>query len=179
MNKFIKKNISYISFILIPLLYFWNPHWLSFLGTQPYWPLFWLLPWSIVHGALSGSVVGLFLGLTLDSISPDSIYSQIPGLILCGLWFGRLSVSRNLYIEHFRYGFICSLGSFLCGFIYFSQILINNVADNDFLMFLPGIEHIFSQLFITGLLAPFFCSRLFILFKKSKDKKVLINLPSK
>ena len=178
MNKFFLKNLSLISFVLIPLIYFWNPNWISFLGIQPYWPLFWLLPWSMLNGSINGFIAALFLGLTLDSISPDVSFTQIPGLIICGIWFGRLRTCSNIFVDHFRYGLICSISSLLCGFLYFSQILIKNISPENIFLYFPSIQNIFAQVFITGLLAPFFCSWLFIFFKKQKNKKI-VNLSKK
>ena len=169
MGRYLKKNLYLISFILIPTLYFWDPSWLGFLGVQPYWPIFWLLPWSMIHGSINGLIVGLFLGLTLDSISPDSSFTQIPGLVLCGIWFGKLDACRNVLVHHFRYGLISSIASFLCSFFYFSQILIKNFPDNSIFFYFPTMKYIFAQVFITGFLAPFFCSSLFRLFKNVKD----------
>ena len=95
MGKYLKKHFILISFLFIPIVYFWDPNWLEFFGVQPYWPLFWLLPWSIIYGSIDGLIVGLCLGLLLDSITPESTFTQIPGLVLCGVWFGKLSVPSN------------------------------------------------------------------------------------
>ena len=173
MNKFIFKNLSFFSFAFIPLIYFWNPNWLGFLRVQPYWPLFWLLPWCMIYGSYNGCIVALFLGLTLDSISPDASFTQIPGLIICGLWFGRLKTSSNVLVEHFRHGLICAIGSFLCGLLYFSQILLKNIPNNNLFLYFPSIQNIFAQVFITGLLAPLFCSWLLILFKRANQKNFI------
>lgn len=170
-----KKNLSLISFTLVPVLYLWNPNWLGFLGIQPYWPLFWLLPWSIIHGSVSGLMVGLFLGLSLDSISPNSSFTEIPGLVLCGIWFGKLSNCRNVFIGHFRNGLICCIGSFLCGLLYYSQILILNSAESDVFLYFPSIKNIFGQVFVTGLFGPLFCSLLLNFFRRSKERKSLIS----
>ena len=179
MEKFVKKNLSLISFIFIPLVYLWNPNWLGFLGIQPYWPLFWLLPWSIIYGSLDGLTVGLCLGLMLDSITPESNFTQIPGLVLCGIWFGKLSLSSNVVVGHFRYGLICSIASFLCGSLYFFQILIGNLSENNIFLYFPSIKNIFAQVFITGLFAPLLCSLLFCLFKRSKGRGKLISFNNK
>ena len=176
MEKYLKKNLSLISFILIPIFYLWDPNWLGFLGIQPYWPLFWLLPWSMIHGSINGSIVGLFLGLSLDSISPDNSFTQIPGLVLCGIWFGKFSSCRNVFVGHFRYGLICSFGSFLCGTIYLSQIMFKNLSNYNFFFYFPSIKNIFAQVFITGLLAPLLCSWLFNLFRRSRERNNLIEL---
>ena len=179
MGKYFKKKISLISFLFIPIVYFWDPNWLEFLGVQPYWPLFWLLPWSMIYGSFNGSIIGLFLGLILDSLSLESSFTQIPGLVLCGIWFGNLSISSNILIGHFRYGLICSIASFLCGTLYFCQILIKYWSEHSIFLYLPSIKNIFAQVFVTGLLAPFICSILLSLFRKSKGRDKLISFINK
>ena len=178
MGKYLKKHFSLISFLFIPIVYFWDPNWMGFFGVQPYWPLFWLLPWSMIHGSIDGLIVGFCLGLILDSISPESSFTQIPGLVLCGIWFGKFSLCSNNIIEHFRFGLICSIASFVCGLLYFSQILIGNLSENTFLYF-ASVRNIFAQVFITGLFAPLFCSLLLTLFKRSKEKYQLIRIQKK
>ena len=171
MDKFLKKNLSFFSFLLIPILFLWHPNWIGILGIQPYWPLFWLLPWSMIHGSRNGLVVGLLIGLVLDAISPDGSFTQIPGLILCGWWFGQIRICRNFLVGHFRHGLICSIGSFICSFIYFFQIFIKNFPVNNFLFFLPSLTNIFAQVFLTGFFAPLICSQLLGLFRSSTVKK--------
>ena len=175
MEKYFKKNFSFISFLLVPIFYLWDPNWLGFLGVQPYWPLFWLLPWSMIYGSIDGLIVGLCLGLTLDSLSPDISFTQIPGLVLCGIWFGKFSLSNNVVLVHFRYGLICSIACFFCGLLYFCQILVKNFSDNSLIFYFPSIKNIFAQVFVTGLFAPLLCSLLFSLFKRSKGKDKLIS----
>ena len=170
MNKFFKKKLPIIFFIFVPIIFLWNPNWLGFLGIQPYWPLFWLLPWAMINGSINGLIFGLFLGLILDSLTLDSHFTQIPGLILCGALFGRIKSNSNFLVGHFRYGLICSLGSFLCGTIYFLQILLKNFSDSTFLLFIPSIQNILAEVFLTGFFAPFICSQLFKMFKFSKRK---------
>ena len=170
MNKLLKKKSSIICFIFIPIIFLWHPSWLGFLGVQPYWPLFWLLPWSMINGSINGLIFGLFLGLILDSLTLDNNFSQIPGLILCGILFGRIKLQSDILVGHFRHGLICSLGSFLCGTLYFLQILFKNSSDSNFLLFIPSAKNILAEVFLTGLFAPFICSKLLILFKFSKRK---------
>ena len=170
MNKFFRKNISIIFFIFIPIIFLWHPNWLGFLGIQPYWPLFWLLPWSMINGSISGLTFGLFLGLILDSITLDSNSTQIPGLILCGVWFGKIKINNNMLVGHFRYGLICCLGCVLCGSLYYLQVLIKNFSDGNFLLFIPSLQNILAEVFLTGFFAPLICSHLFRLFKFSGRK---------
>jgi cell shape-determining protein MreD len=168
MNKFLKKNLSIAIFIFVPIIFLWHPNWLGFLGVQPYWPLFWLLPWSMINGSRNGIIFGLFLGLILDSLTLDYNFSQIPGLILCGYWFGRIKLHGDVLVGHIRYGLICSVGSFLCGTIYFLQILITNFSDSNFLLFIPSIHNILAEVFLTGFFAPLICSQLLRMFKFSR-----------
>ena len=179
MGKYFKQQKSLISFLFVPIVYFWDPNWSELLGVQPYWPLFWLLPWSMIYGSFDGLIIGLFLGLILDSLSLDSSFTQIPGLVLCGFWFGKLSVSNNIFVGHFRYGLICSIASFFCSSLYFFQILIKNWSDHNIFLYLPGIQNIFAQVFITGLIAPLLCSLLFRLFQTSKGRDKLIRFIGK
>ena len=174
MSKFFKKKISIIFFIFIPIIFLWHPNWLGFFGIQPYWPLFWLLPWSMIHGSINGLIFGFILGIVLDSVSLDSSFTQIPGLILCGVWFGRIKSHDKILVEHFRYGLICSIGSFFCGSLYFIQILIKNFSDSIFLLFLPSFQIILAEVFLTGFFAPLFCSQLLRFFQLSKEKSSFI-----
>jgi len=170
MNRFFIKNLSIISFIFIPIIVLWHPNWLGILGVQPYWPLFWLLPWSMINGSIQGIIFGLFLGLILDSLTIDSNFTQIPGLILCGFFFGRIKFHSDFLVGHFRYGLICSFGSFLCGTIYFLQILFKHFSDSTFLLFIPSLQNILAEVFLTGFFAPLVCSQLFKMFKLSRRK---------
>ena len=170
MKKFFTKKLSIISFIFIPIIFLWHPNWLGFLGVQPYWPLFWLLPWSMINGSINGLIFGLFLGLILDSLTLDDSFTQIPGLILCGIVFGRIKLHSNFLVEHFRYGLICSFGSFLCGTLYFLQILFKDFSDITFLLVIPSLQNILAEVFLTGFFAPFICSQLLIMFKFSRRK---------
>ena len=170
MHKLLKKNLSVVSFIFIPTFFLWHPNWIGILGIQPYWPLFWLLPWSMINGSKNGLIFGLFLGLILDSLTLDSEFTQIPGLILCGILFGRIKLHSDIFVGHFRYGLICAFGSFLCGTLYFLQILFKNFSDNIFLLFFPSVQNIVAEVFLTGFFAPLFCSQLLRIYKSSSRK---------
>ena len=170
MNKFFRKRLPIFVFTFVPIIFFWHPSWLGFLGIQPYWPLFWLLPWSMINGPVRGLIFGLFLGLILDSVTLDSNFTQIPGLILCGVLFGRIKLHSHILVGHFRYGLICSLGSFICGTLYFFQILLKNFSEGTFLLFIPSVQNILAEVFLTGFFAPLICSQLLRMFKFSSRK---------
>jgi len=179
MNKFFTKKFPIIFFIFVPIIFLWHPNWLGVLGVQPYWPLFWLLPWSMINGSFNGLMLGLFLGLILDSLTLDNNFTQIPGLILCGFLFGRIKLHSDILVGHFRYGLICAFGSCLCSTLYFLQILFKNFSDSTFLMFIPSVQNILAEVFLTGFFAPFFCSQLLRIFKSSKEKSTIINFAKK
>ena len=170
MNTFFANRLSIVSFIFVPIIFLWHPNWLGFIGVQPYWPLFWLLPWSMLNGPIKGLIFGLFLGLILDSLTLDSNFTQIPGLSLCGFVFGRIKVHSDILVGHFRYGLICSFGSFFCGTFYYMQILINNFSDGTFLLFFPSFQNILAEVFLTGLFAPLICSQFLRILKSSARK---------
>ena len=175
MKKLLKKKYPIICFIFVPIIFLWHPNWLGFLGIQPYWPLFWLLPWSMINGSTNGIIFGFFLGLILDSLTLNSSFTQIPGLVLCGIWFGKIKIHSDILVGHFRYGLICSIGSFLCGTLYFLQILFKNFSDGTFLLFIPSVHNILAEVFLTGLFAPLICSQLLRIFKSSREKNTIIN----
>ena len=168
MPTFNKNYIPLLTFVSVILLSLWNPHWLTLAGVQPYWPIFWLLPWSLANGSVEGSLKAVLLGLILDSLLND-IYTQIPGLILCGFWFGRIGYVKRSLISY-QYGLLASLGALVCGLLYYFQILFSNFFEgSDFLYLSYGIKNIVTQIFLTGILAPIFCSWLFKIFhQKSK-----------
>ena len=167
MNKFSRNKWSMICFTFIPIIFLWHPNWLGFSGVQPYWPLFWLLPWSMLNGSINGLIFGLFLGLILDSLTVGSDFTQIPGLIFCGVLFGRIKFHNDILLGHFRFGLICSFGSFLCGTLYFLQILFKNFSDNIFLLFIPSFQNILAEFFLTGFFAPLICSQILKILKYS------------
>ena len=170
MKKFFIKNLPLVFFIFVPIVFLWHPNWLGFLGAQPYWPLFWLLPWSMINGPIYGVIYGLFLGIILDSLTIDGNLTQIPGLLLCGFLFGRIKVHSEFLVGHFRYGLICSFGSFLCGTLYLFQILFKNFSDSNFLLVIPSVQNILAEVFLTGFFAPLICSQLLRMFKFSMRK---------
>jgi len=133
----------------------------------------------MINGSFNGLILGLFLGLILDSLTLDNNFTQIPGLILCGVLFGRIKLHSDILVGHFRHGLICSFGSFLCGSIYFLQILFKNFSDGNLLLFIPSFQNILAEVFLTGFFAPFICSQLLRIFKSSKEKNSIINFAKK
>ena len=161
----IKNNYPLLSFLLIPLLSLLNPIWFSVMGVQPYWPIFWLLPWSNLNGSINGLIIGFIIGIILDSINND-IYTQVPGLLICGFWFGKLGTLKYRY----QYGLLASFGSLICGLIYFLQLILNNYQKNPDWLFSFGLKNIFGQILLTGLFAPVLSISLYKFFSSNLKK---------
>ena len=124
----------------------------------------------MINGSINGLIFGLFLGLILDSLTFNESFTQVPGLIVCGFLFGRIKLHSDILLGHFRYGLICSFGSFLCGTFYFLQILFRNYSDINSLILIPSVRNILAEVFLTGFFAPFICSQLLRMFKFSRRK---------
>ena len=172
MKYFLNQYLSLISFLMIPLVIFWNPSWLSLMGYQAYYPIFWLLPWALIHGPFKSMLLGFLLGFTLDTINSD-LYTQIPGLMICGFWFGKVGSLNQFKNNPLQFGLIASIGSLICGLIYFCQMVIEILLNNSPLwLFSYGVQNIFAQVFLTSLLAPIFCKWLYFLFSKKYKFKM-------
>ena len=172
MKFYFNKYLSLISFLILPVVIFWNPSWLSLMGYQAYWPIFWLLPWAIIHGPYKAMLFGFLLGFTLDTLNAD-LYTQIPGLMICGFWFGKIGSFSQFNNTPLQFGLIAAIGSLICGIIYFCQIVFLHSKGNSPLWLFPfGFQNIFSQVFLTGLLAPVFCKWLYIVFSKKYKLKI-------
>ena len=166
MKIFIYKNLSLLTFLFVPLFFLWNPNFLTLMGVPPYWPIVWLFPWASIYGSFNGLLTGLLLGIILDSLNND-IYTQIPGLVICGFWFGKLTKYGSFDRKKFKYGLICSMGSFICNILFFFQIIIHNLINNNEMIFSLGLKNIFAQVFLTGLLSPIICNWFFYILNKN------------
>ena len=172
MKFYLNRYLSIISFLLIPLLIFWNPSWLSLMGYQAYWPILWLLPWALIHGPFKSMLLGFLLGFILDTINAD-LYTQIPGLMICGFWFGKVGSLNRFNNSPIQFGITAAIGCLICDVIYFCQIVIKLLLENSPLwFFLHGVQIIFAQVLLTSLLAPFFCKWLYFFFQKKYKLKI-------
>ena len=172
MKFYINQYLSFVSFLLIPLLMFWNPSWFSLMGSQAYWPIFWILPWALIHGPYKSIVVGFILGFLLDTINAD-YFTQIPGLMICGFWFGKVGNLNYFNNTPLQFGLLAAIGSLICGLIYYCQMVVKLSLENSPLWFFSyGVQNIFAQVFLTSLLAPVFCKWLYFWFSKKYKLKI-------
>ena len=169
MKFYLNKYLSLFSFLIIPFLIVWNPPWLSLMGFQAYWPIFWLVPWSLIHGSFNAMLTGFLLGFILDTVNAD-LYTQIPGLMICGFWFGKVGNLNQFKNTPLQFGLIAAIGSLICGIIYFCQIVVLQLIGNSpLLLFSFGVQNIFSQVFLTGYLLQFFANGFMLSLVKNID----------
>ena len=167
MKFYLNQYLSHISF-LIPLVIYWNPSWLSLMGFQAYWPIIWLLPWALNHGPFKSMLTGFLLGFILDTVNAD-LCTQIPGLMICGFWFSKVGRLNQFNNSPIQFGLSAAIGSLICGVIYFCQMIVKVLSGNTPLwLFSYGVQIIFAQIFLTSLLAPFFCKWIYLFFRKNK-----------
>ena len=172
MKFYLHQYLSLISFLIIPLVIFWNPSWLSLMGYQAYWPIFWLLPWALINGPFKSMLLGFLLGFILDTLNAD-LYTQIPGLMICGFWFGKVGNLSQFNNTPLQFGLTSAIGSLICGVTYFCQMIIKVFLDNSYLSIVSyGVQNIFAQVFLTGLLAPVFCKWIYYLFSKKYKLRI-------
>ena len=172
MKFYLHQYLSLTSFLIIPLVIFWNPSWLSLMGYQAYWPIFWLLPWAFIHGPFKSMLLGFLLGFILDTINAD-LYTQIPGLMICGFWFGKVGRLNQFNNSPLQFGLTAAIGSLICGLIYFCQMVVKLLFENIPLwIFSYGVQYIFAQVFLTCLLAPVFCKWLYLLFSRKNKLRI-------
>ena len=171
MKFYLNQYLSLLSFLIIPFVIFWNPSWLSLMGHQAYWPIFWLLPWALIHGPFKSMLLGFLLGFILDTINAD-LFTQIPGLMICGFWFGKVGSLNQFNQGPLQFGLTAAIGNLLCGVIYFCQMIVKLLLENSPLWFFSyGVQNIFAQVLLTSLLAPVFCKWLYFLFSKKYKLK--------
>ena len=172
MKIYLNKYLSLFPFLILPLVIFWNPSWFSLMGYQAYWPIIWLLPWALINGPFKSLLVGFLLGFALDTFNSD-VYSQIPGLMICGFWFGKVGNLNQFSNSPLQFGLTAAMGNLLCGVIYFCQMIVKLLLENSPLwLFSYGVQNIFAQVFLTSLLAPVFCKWLYFWFSKKYKLKI-------
>ena len=171
-----------LSMLVVPLLTLVSPAWLRIAGVPPAWAPLWLLPWALVDGQRSGILAGLCLGLMIDSLNPGPV-SAIPALLLLGWWWGRLGYQGPPIERSFNLALLAMIGTLGLNLSLMAQwswrswfglrelqgapaasLALPGWHCSD--LALAGVQVLLSQLLLTALLAPVFCSLLLLLFRR-------------
>ena len=110
MTRLHRQPICVASALMVPFLALASPPWLAIDGVGPAWAVLWLLPWALVDGPVSGALSGVALGLVLDGLNLGGL-SQVPALLLLGLWWGRLGRRSAPIQRSLNLGLLAWLGS--------------------------------------------------------------------
>lgn len=166
MNSKYRNLLFLLTPIFLPFLTLISPNWLKIYGVSPCWPIFWLLPFSLENGPVRGVAAGILLGLFMDSFTMGGA-SFIPSFLLLSFWWGRYGLQKKKIALSLNLGLMVILGTTFVSFsiwiqkIYFQSFIIDKLF-NDW-----AIHTLISEVTITGLLAPIFCSWLILSYKKN------------
>ncbi len=168
MRRFNKKLCYQFLAILVPLLTFFSPTWISLVGVGPRWAELWLLPWALQEGPFAGAFAGFLLGLTLDSMNLG-FSTTIPSLIFLGYWWGRLGKKDTYVDKFFVLGCLAWLGTLISGLSIWVQeiFLVQGIYTPIFNIW--AFQTVLAGAIMTGLIAPIVCSNIIKFFFKGKS----------
>jgi len=149
----------------LPAFMITSPSWLKINGITPCWPVILLLPFSLKNPPWRASVAAVFIGIFVDSFTISDV-SYIPSLFLLSLVWSQYGL-RNKKIEYFlNIGLIAIFGTAFVGLsIWVQKIIIYSVLRNNW-FHSWSMYVLISEVIITGLVAPFFCSWILLVYKK-------------
>ena len=165
MARLHRQPICVASALVVPLLALASPPWLAIDGVGPAWAVLWLLPWALVDGPVSGALAGVILGLVLDGLNLGGL-SQVPALLLLGLWWGRLGRRAAPIQRSLNLGLLAWLGSAGLGLSLILQLWLRQGGALDPLTQSWGLQTLWCQALVTGLLAPLLVSLQLLLWRR-------------
>ena len=161
-----KKLLIFIATIFLPILIISPPVWLKINGIAPCWPVILLLPFSLKNPRWKSAIASILLGIFYDSFKVDQV-SYIPSFFLLSLVWSQYGL-YNKKIELFlNIGLMAIFGTAVVGFsIWVQKIIFYSALRNNW-FHSWSIYVLFSELIITGLVAPLFSSWLLFSYKKN------------
>ena len=155
----------FLAAIYLPVLIIASPDWLEINGIAPCWPVIWLLPFSLKNRPWRSAITALFLGIFLDSFTLGDVY-YTPSLFLLSIAWSQYGL-YNKKIEFFlNIGLMSIFGTAFVGFsIWVQKIILYSVLRNSW-FHSWSMYVLISEVIITGLVAPFFCSWILLVYKK-------------
>ena len=166
MGKNNKKFLIFLTIICLQACVILTPNWLKINGITPCWPVILLLPFSLKNSPWKASIASVLLGIFVDSFTISDV-SYVPSLFLLSLVWSTYGL-RNKKIELFlNIGLMAIFGTAFVGLsIWLQKIIMYSVLRNNW-FYSWSIYILISEVIITGLVAPFFCSWLLIAYKKN------------
>ena len=165
MARLYRQPICVASALFVPFLALASPGWLAIEGVGPAWAVLWLLPWALVDGPVSGGLAGVSLGLVLDGLSLGGL-SQVPMLLVLGWWWGRLGRRGRPIQRSLNLGLLAWIGSMALGLSLMLQLWIVTGGGLDPLTRSWGLQTLWSQALVTGLLAPLLVSLQLLVWRR-------------
>ena len=157
MKKKYARLFFVLSAIFLPFLILISPDLFKIDGIGPTWSVIWLLPWTLEKGKRFGLFTGFCVGLFLDGLSIGGV-TQIPALMILGLWWGKLGIEGKPITSIFHLGLLALLGSIFTSFSFWIQIFfIEGFISTDWFNSW-ALYTLLAQAILTGLLAPMICS---------------------
>ena len=164
------KNWRFVYFssgICVPILFLLAPSWLTLQGVGPSWPVLWLLPWVLEKGKIFGLFYGFSLGILLDSLSIEGA-SQIPALMILGLWWGQDKGRIATKDWSLNLGLLALIGANFYGLSIWSQLLFRDTFNWSSWLHGWALHTLLAQSILTGLLSPMICSWVFLARRQAK-----------
>ena len=161
-----KKLLIFFTAILLPVFLIASPSWLKINGISPCWPVIFLLPFSLKNSPWRSAIAAIMLGIFIDSFTVSDA-SYLPSLFLLSLAWSQYGL-HNKKIELFlNIGLMAIFGTAFVGLsIWAQKIIFYSVLRNNW-FHSWSIYVLTSEVIITGLVAPFFCSWLLFTYKKN------------
>ena len=166
MVKKSRKLLIFFNIICYPFLIVSSLDWLKVNGIAPCWPVIFLLPFSISNPLWKSAIAAISLGLFIDSFTVNNV-SYIPSLLLVSLLWSQYRL-RKQKIEFFlNIGLMAIFGTVIVGFtIWIQKIILFTILRNNW-FHSWSIYVVIAEVIITGLVAPFVSTWLFLLIKKT------------
>tara|TARA_B100000902_G_scaffold381361_1_gene417758 strand:+ start:129 stop:635 length:507 start_codon:yes stop_codon:yes gene_type:complete len=165
MAKNNQKLLIFFTVICLQACIILSPGWLKMNGISPCWPVILLLPYSLKNRPWKAAIASILLGIFLDSFTISDA-SYIPSLFFLSMFWSTYGL-HNKKIELFlNIGLMAIFGTVFVGVsIWAQKIIFYSVLRNNW-FHSWSIYVLTSEVIITGLVAPFFCSWLLFTCKK-------------
>ena len=161
-----KLFLIIVTAICLPVLILVSPDWLKINGISPCWPVIWLLPFSLKNSRFKSAIVAIFLGILIDSFTIGDV-SYIPSLLILSLVWSQYGLHNKKIEFFFSIGLMAIFGTAFVGVsIWIQKVILYSILRNNW-FHSWSLYVLFSEVIITGLIAPFFSSWLLITYKKN------------